>query len=149
MRQVYRVVDANLNRAREGLRVLEEIARFVLDDVDLTANLKDIRHNLNTLVSEASNLRYDIIHSRDSEGDVGAGSWTKRESARDSLFALATANFKRVQEAARVLEEFGKLLGLPAREFKKIRFETYLLEKKIGARLCEQINTTPVSKGEL
>jgi len=140
VQEVYRVVDVNLNRAGEGLRVLEEITRFVLNDVDLTACIKEIRHNLNAIVSELPDLRYEIIYSRDSEGDVGSGSWTKGESTRDSLFALATANFKRVQEAARVLEEFGKLLGLPAQEFKKLRFKAYLLEKKIGLRLHEQKN---------
>lgn len=135
MQEVYRVVDANLNRAREGLRVLEEIARFVLNDAELTARLKEIRHSLNAIVSENPGLMHKMISSRDSEGDVGAGSWSYGEKTRDSLFTLSAANFKRVQEAARVLEEFGKLLELPAQEFKKIRFKAYTLEREIGVRL--------------
>ncbi|HOV79473.1 MAG TPA: hypothetical protein PK728_05145 [Bacillota bacterium] len=138
MREVYRVVDANLNRAREGLRVLEEIARFVLDDADLTSRLKDIRHSLSSTAGELPGGVYELVRSRDSAGDVGAESWTRQERSRNSLFELAVANLKRVQEAARVLEEFGKLLGPAAGGFKKLRYETYVLEQEILQKMRDK-----------
>ncbi len=143
MREVYRVMDANLNRAREGLRVLEEIARFVLDDAELSVRLKEMRHSLVAVVSELPGGLYELVCARDAAGDVGAGSWTQGEKTRDGIFALAAANFKRVQEAARVLEEFGKLFGSEAKEFKKIRFETYILEQE----MLEILMTVGAQKG--
>lgn len=139
MREVYRVVDANLNRAREGLRVLEEIARFILDDADLSARLKEMRHSLTAVMGELPGGVYELVCSRDAAGDVGAASWTQGEKNRDGLFALALANFKRVQEAARVLEEFGKLLGPAAQAFKKLRFEAYVLEQEMLVKLKEGV----------
>lgn len=143
MREVYRVVDANLNRAREGLRVLEEIARFVLDDAELTSRLKEMRHSLTAKMGELPGGVYELVRSRDAAGDVGAGSWTPGEKTREGLFALAVANLKRVQEAARVLEEFGKLLGPAAQAFKKIRFETYVLEQEMLGKMAESLGLTP------
>lgn len=136
MREVYRILDANLNRAREGLRVLEEIARFVLEDQERTARLKDLRHNLTGQAGQLPGGQMELVRSRDASGDVGAQSWTLREKDRGSLFDLAAANFKRVQEAARVLEEFGKLAGLAAEGFKKLRFEIYTLEQELLGELA-------------
>lgn len=138
MREVYRVVDANLNRAREGLRVLEEIARFVLNDTDLTSRLKELRHRLSAAVEDLPGGIHELVRSRDAAGDVGAGSWTAGEKTRENLFALTVANLKRVQEAARVLEEFGKLLGPAAQGFKKIRFEAYVLEQEILGKMKDK-----------
>jgi len=142
MREVYRVMDANLNRFREGLRVLEEIARFILEDSYITSKIKDKRHRVAAVVKKLPGGLLELIQARDAAGDVGADSWIPGEKARSDLIALATANFKRVQEAARVLEEFSKLF-VPegAKEFKKIRFEIYDLEqdmlKKIVLRESE------------
>jgi len=136
MREVYRVVDANLNRAGEGLRVLEEIARFILDDAALSARLKEMRHSLAALTNQLPGGVYELVRARDAAGDVGASSWTPGEKTRDDLFTLAVANFKRVQEAARVLEEFGKLLGPSlARTFKGLRFQAYVLEQEMLLKL--------------
>lgn len=130
MRELYRIADANLNRAREGLRVLEEVARFILEDARLTGALKDMRHRLSRVAYDTGTASA-LINSRDAENDVGASSWTPREKERGSICDLVAANFKRVQEAARVLEEFGKVLGLPAQEVKVLRFELYTLEKQM------------------
>lgn len=138
VREIYRILDANLNRAREGLRVLEEIARFVLEDPGLTARLKELRHGLTGQAGRLPGGHQDLVGSRDAAGDVGAESWTSGEKTRESLPGLAAANFKRVQEAARVLEEFGKLLGPAAEGFKKLRFEAYVLEQEMLARLQTQ-----------
>lgn len=136
MQEAYRVMDANFNRAREGLRVLEEIARFVFEDAALSAELKDLRHRLTKLTGELPGGLRELVSSRDSAHDVGAESWTAGEKNRTDMFSLAAANIKRVQEASRVLEEFGKLFMPNADEFKKIRFQSYGIEKKLMARLA-------------
>ncbi|MDF9407399.1 hypothetical protein L7E55_03330 [Pelotomaculum isophthalicicum JI] len=129
MRDVYRVIDANLNRLREGLRVLEEIARFILEDAEMTAKIKDTRHRVTAVIGELPGGMLELIQARDAAGDVGAISWTPGENTRGDLISLTAANFKRAQEAARVLEEFCKLIATQAaREFKKIRFEIYEIE---------------------
>jgi thiamine-phosphate pyrophosphorylase len=135
MRELYRVLDANLNRAREGLRVLEEIARFILEDAVLTAQIKDLRHRLAVLSDKVPGGMIELVKARDPIGDVGAGSWTEGERTRTDVFGLALANLKRVQEAARVLEEFGKMAGSVAGEFKKIRYQVYRLEQEMLERL--------------
>jgi len=132
VREVYRVMDANLNRAREGLRVLEEIARFVLEDAALTARVKDLRHQLALLAGKLPGGLKEVVSARDAAGDVGAGSWTPGEEQRGDLAGVVLANAKRVQEAARVLEEFGKLL--PVSGFKEFRFAAYVLEQEIMAK---------------
>lgn len=137
MRGIYRVMDANLNRAREGLRVLEEIARFVLEDEVLTAGLKDMRHKLAAAAGEIPGGVLELVKARDAAGDVGAGSWIPGERTRENIFSLAVANLKRVQEALRVLEEFGKMQGIFAENFKKTRFEMYVLEQELLNKLAE------------
>lgn len=131
MRKIYRILDANLNRAREGLRVIEETARFILDDRVLTAELKDLRHLITSLAASLPGGPVELVSARDSEGDVGAGSWSEGERARDSVYNLVQANFKRVQEAARVLEEFGKMAGPGADKYKKVRYQLYVLEQEM------------------
>ncbi|RJQ30149.1 MAG: thiamine phosphate synthase [Peptococcaceae bacterium] len=125
-------MDANLNRAREGLRVLEEIARFVLEDALLTARTKDLRHQLALLAGKLPGGLKEVVSARDAAGDVGAGSWTPGEERREDLAGVVLANAKRVQEAARALEEFGKLL--PVSGFKEFRFAAYVLEQEIVAK---------------
>jgi len=138
MREIYRVMDANLNRAREGLRVLEEIARFILEDPEMSSRLKDIRHHLTAMINELPGGMLELIQARDVAGDVGASSWTPDEKNRNDLFALAAANLKRVQEATRVLEEFGKLLTPEAEGFKKIRFKIYVFEQEMLTKIASR-----------
>jgi thiamine-phosphate pyrophosphorylase len=138
MREIYRVLDANLNRLREGLRVLEEVSRFVLNNNEMTAGLKDLRHQVATAAAGLPGGLMELIEARKPTADVGAGSWTTGEASRNSLMALATANCKRIQEAARVLEEFGKMCeGPSARSFKEIRFTAYKLEIELLKKLNE------------
>lgn len=76
----------------------------------------------------------ELLRARDSGGDVGRVS-TKSENRRTSLEGVAAANFKRCQEAARVLEEYAKLIHKPAAgHFKQIRFVLYTLEKQFVLR---------------
>jgi len=138
VREIYRVLDANLNRLREGLRVLEEVSRFVLHDRDMTARFKDLRHQATAAAASWPEGSAELTGAREPSTDVGAGSWTTGESTRSSLTALTAANCKRVQEAARVLEEFGKMLeGEGARGFKEIRFLAYELEKELVKKLAD------------
>jgi thiamine-phosphate pyrophosphorylase len=126
-----RILDAAANRAREGLRVLEDYARFALDDPHLTRRLKESRHALRQaldgLPAEA------LLRSRDTQADVGTAISTPSEIARRSPADVAQAAFKRAQEAVRSLEEFSKLLSpTAAARFERLRYELYTLEKALS-----------------
>jgi translation initiation factor 2B subunit (eIF-2B alpha/beta/delta family) len=136
---IYRIVDANLNRAREGIRVAEEIARLYFNDAKLSSQLKSLRHQL-TRVAQNSFEEKKLLFFRDSQKDVGRESMGSLEKKRADLESIVQANLRRSQEATRVLEEFGKLIklkilpktrGESAQSFKKIRFRLYTLEQKI------------------
>lgn len=130
MEAVLRVIDANLNRLREGLRVIEDTLRFIYDDGEITLFLKDSRHVLGKFVNELPGGRAALLAARDSAGDVGAGLNTRSEMNRPTHREILVANFKRAQEAARVLEEYAKIFSAErAAEMKKIRFMLYKLEK--------------------
>jgi thiamine-phosphate pyrophosphorylase len=130
--KILRIIDANLNRGTEGLRVVEEICRFVLEDQKLTVRVKTLRGQLSRIVPATL-----LVH-RDSAGDVGREPYTKDEGRRTRVEDVFRANIKRAEEAVRVLEEFGKLIK-PAygRKFKVVRFELYSLEKEIVPRLSK------------
>jgi thiamine-phosphate pyrophosphorylase len=123
-----RILDAAANRAREGLRVVEDYVRFVLDDPMLTRRLKDVRHRL---AGALGGLDPELLlTARDTPGDVGTHIMTATERARESPRALLTANFKRTAEALRCLEEYTKLFDewLSGR-FEVLRYDVYTLEK--------------------
>lgn len=126
-----RIIDANANRAREGMRVIEEISRFILEDIDLTTKLKEIRHKITEYIKELDPGKI-FIFSRNSDSDVGAKINLKSEKNRLNLYQIVEANFKRVEEAIRVLEEFLKISQEEqSRKFKDLRFKVYEIEKKI------------------
>lgn len=117
-----RLVDANLNRLREAIRVLEDISRFVQNDTKTAKILKSLRHK-----SRIKNYR-DLLKARDIQGDC-LKQTTKSELQRQDLKHVVLANFKRSQESTRVLEECLKLfLPKDAQKFKEIRYELYELE---------------------
>ena len=128
-RQILRTIDANFNRSREGLRVCEEVMRFLLEDKNFTHRLKLLRHDIEDVV-KGSNLKRKFLEARDTVSDVGkknAGKEFKRRDARD----VFEANLERSKEAVRALEEFFKLFDKTrARKFKEIRFKLYNLEKE-------------------
>ena len=134
-RRVLRILDANANRVREGLRVVEEYARFVCDDAPLSADLKAARHRVSALLS-APHIADALVGARDAAGDVGADSATPSEQARADIAAVVRANLKRVQEGLRALEEYGKLLD-PAigHGFKDLRFTTSQIEQRVVGSL--------------
>jgi thiamine-phosphate pyrophosphorylase len=120
-----RLLDANLNRLREGIRVVEDIFRYILDDKIISSKLKNLRHLSRIDIYE------QLLNSRDIKNDVLKIS-TKSEQSRDNLKDILISNFKRAQESARVLEEFTKLISIDDSEnFKNIRYELYDIEKDI------------------
>jgi len=117
-----RLIDANLNRLREGIRVVEDIFRYIYNDKETALKLKSLRHKART-----SNYN-QLLETRDVQNDVLRAS-IKSEQNRDDLNSILIANFKRAQESARVLEEFCKLISIEDSEnFKYIRYELYILE---------------------
>ena len=120
-----RLLDANLNRLREGIRVVEDIYRYIFNDKDISSRLKTLRHK-----SKIS-LYKELLISRDIKNDVLKTS-IKSEQTRTDIEHILIANFKRAQESSRVLEEFCKLIDTSTSEnFKSIRYELYDLEKSI------------------
>ncbi|MFO0851177.1 MAG: thiamine phosphate synthase [Gemmataceae bacterium] len=127
-----RVVDANLNRAREALRVLDDYCRFVLNDATLTDEVKGLRHEL----AEAS-AGLPLLAARDTVGDVGTVVTAGGEYVRRSPAEVAAVNLKRLQEALRSVEEYGKVFGPElGRRVERVRYRSYTLERAVvlGAR---------------
>lgn len=125
---VARILDANANRAREALRILEDYARFSLEDADLSRRLKQCRHNLGEALGSLAEEW--LIAARDTGGDVGTQISTAGEHTRANLSAVLTANSKRAQEAVRTLEEFAKLESSEAsRQLEQIRYELYQIDR--------------------
>jgi len=137
--QIRRVIDANLNRTREGLRVLEDISRLVLNDAILSKQLKTMRHEL--LRGEPA-LDRQLITARNSEGDVGANTVVPGQEKEKELPLVVVANASRVQESLRTLEEMSKTPGaapqLNPERFKKARFDLYTIERELLSRLTRQ-----------
>jgi len=130
-RNIYRVVDANLNRAREGIRVVEEVTRFYLEDESLSKSLKNLRHRITRLSRQNFDQKLLLKH-RDSQGDLGAKGMGLYEGKRKDIKTIVQANLRRTEEALRVLEEFGKIIKKGSAEsFKKLRFKLYTVEKEI------------------
>ncbi len=128
-----RAVDANLNRARESLRVLDDYARFALNDATLSRVLKELRHRLATASERLP--QSTLLAARDTPGDVGTALTAGGEYVRHSPASVAVANVKRLQESLRSLEEFGKVLSADfARDVEAIRYETYTLEAAVVRR---------------
>ena len=117
-----RLIDANLNRLREGIRVVEDVFRYVYNDKQTAIKLKELRHKART------NNYIELLETRDVKNDVLRTS-IKSEQNRSDLNSILIANFKRAQESSRVLEEFCKLISIEDSEnFKYIRYELYNLE---------------------
>ncbi len=125
---LFRILDASANRAREGLRVVEDYVRFALDDPALTRRLKEVRHRLADALRGLDPER--LLASRDTRGDVGTHIMTATEQARENPRAVLIANFKRTAEALRSLEEYGKLVDIwVSGRFEVLRYDVYTLEK--------------------
>ena len=123
-----RIVDANANRLREALRVLEDFARFALDDDRISGRLKQCRHWLREALDRLP--AHWLISARDTRGDVGTTISSPDEHRRASLADVVRANCKRSQESARTLEECAKLESVTAaRMLERLRYELYSIER--------------------
>lgn len=133
-KDLLRIIDANANRSREGLRVCEEVARFVLDDGRLTGQFKNLRHTISRNIKKFPGVPKTLLESRDSRADVGRRvlSPSSRKNYKDVFFA----NIQRVKESLRVLEEFSNIFSQSlSNDFAGMRFKVYELEKEVIARL--------------
>jgi thiamine-phosphate pyrophosphorylase len=132
-----RTIDANINRVSEGLRVLDDIARFTLNDAPLSKGLKEIRH---AIVSNADKLGISLISSRDVSSDWGSSS--REKASRSDLASLISANARRAEEGIRVIEELAKLpefsKSLSSADFKKARFAVYQIERDLVSRITRK-----------
>jgi thiamine-phosphate pyrophosphorylase len=128
-----RMIDACINRATEGLRVVEDFARFLLDDPHLTALTKDLRHELSSALAAIPTS--DRLAARETQKDVGTSVAGANEYTRENAAQVCSASFKRTQEALRSLEEYSKLIDARlARRLETLRYRTYTLERTFGIR---------------
>ncbi len=139
-----RIIDENLNRLGEGLRVLEDIARMLLNDTGLTQQLKNLRHGL---IRADLSFNQQLIDSRDSVNDIGASMNVSSEAVHKNLPDILIANAKRAQESLRVLEEFAKLpeSNLDSDIFRKARFSLYTVERNLLSKLLREGKLTKLS----
>lgn len=131
---ILRILDANLNRAREGLRVVEEYARFVLGDTKLSEGLKQLRHELVAAIPKG--IAAAMHAHRDSRRDVGREMPNPSDGRRGSAGAVAHASAARVAEALRSIEEYAKPLDADfAARVEPLRYRMYELERRISATI--------------
>lgn len=129
--ELFRVIDANLNRLKEGIRVVEDIMRYRDNNKELSSKLKQLRHKAR--IDETQ----ELLRNRDSINDVLRPT-IQSELNRTDVVSILSANFKRAEESSRVLEELFKLYNAQYSEnFKYIRYELYNLEKEIVLNECE------------
>ncbi|PAF47739.1 thiamine-phosphate pyrophosphorylase [Helicobacter sp. 12S02634-8] len=133
---IQRILDANLNRLKEGIRVVEDTARYLQNDKELASKLKDLRHRASlksfTLLLSSRIVTSDVL--RDT---------IPSETRRDGVYGIVLANFKRAQESARTLEEYLKCKELQvfgeSECFKNIRYDLYEIEKIFVLRYFKEI----------
>jgi len=126
-REALRIIDANYNRAREGIRVCEDILRFALNKTELALELKKSRHRLSVLIESLD--RDTLLKSRDTLMDKAKFRYS---SGRKSDYKnILSFNFKRTTEALRVLEEIVQMLKPDLKSsFMRLRFKIYKIESE-------------------
>lgn len=129
---IARILDANADRVREAARVMEDYARFALDDQPLVAAIKQFRHDLAGVLARLP--ADELLAARNTPGDLGTAITTEAERIRCSSHEVVTAAARRCQEALRSLEEFGKVdspeLG---QAFEQLRYRAYDLERRLSS----------------
>lgn len=143
MRDNYRIIDANLNRASEGIRVVEDIARFSYNNKDMAGRLRTVRHSLR---KKTDHLKDELLSSRDSVKDIGRViSSSNNLDKKDDVSNIINANFKRAQEATRTIEEVLKLTDYNlSKEVEQIRFFIYTLEKEYNLMINKSKKNIPM-----
>lgn len=130
-----RIIDANLNRSTEALRVLEEIARFYLDDKKLSERFKIVRHNVTNVFLDDYK---EFLRARDTQGDVGVN--IENPTQKKTLINIFQANFKRLQQALRTLSEYAGVEGYDISQVEKSRYESYQIEKEMFVKMQNKLN---------
>lgn len=130
LRDVLRILDANLNRAKEGLRVCEDICRFHLKDAKDAGSLNRMRHSVTAAIKGSGLKTNMLLECRNIKEDVGKSfAFGPRRASFKDVF---TANAQRVKEALRSLEEFLKIFSAPSsKKIQALRFSFYEFEKKV------------------
>ena len=124
--RISQIIDANLDRAREGLRVLEDWARFGLNKEDFVIRIKNFRQIL------GKNHLEIYKTSRNHTEDQCKGLSHKEQINRNAPDKIISSNSARVQEALRVIEEFSRWHNLELSQIaSKIRYEIYTLEVEL------------------
>ncbi|MCG8572627.1 MAG: thiamine phosphate synthase, partial [Spirochaetes bacterium] len=131
MDNIYRILDANINRSAEGCRVIEDLCRFHFNHYEFTQALRKFRHTLRKSLKDLDN---HFIHCRNIERDLGKTiSQSSQADQKHTTKQLVTANFKRIQEGLRTIEENLKMIDqYPlSKKIETLRFECYQLEKSM------------------
>jgi len=137
MREIHRILDANFNRAREALRVVEDCGRFALNDPAITAMAKHLRSNLKEILTAMP--VEEMLTARDTAGDIGTEISSPTERRREGLGDVAVAACKRLTEALRTIEEYSKFVAPgETQKIERMRYDSYTLEQRLVGRL----NTT-------
>jgi thiamine-phosphate pyrophosphorylase len=127
---IYRILDASINRASEGLRVVEDYVRMSLNDAHLTQQLKQLRHQL--IEATGGIDQEKLIAARDTQHDVGTAAATNSEYDRKTEAGIVQSNMSRLQQSLRTIEEYSKTIAAEtARQIEQIRYLSYTLEKAI------------------
>ena len=136
-RALFRIIDANFNRAREAARLMEEYCRFALNSRELTGRAKKLRHQICDAIRRLDpNM---LITGRDIHADVGRGMAVEGQLSRLNLSDCFTAAAKRLTEALRVLAETTQTLEpAVAQVFEQLRFDAYSLERTPSSKVAPQ-----------
>jgi thiamine-phosphate pyrophosphorylase len=138
-KNILRIIDVNLNRAKEGLRVCEDISRFMLNDPTSARALKFLRHKIHEITADSNIDKKSLCGARDIQGDCGMDFCTLEK--KDDWQSVLAANTQRAKEALRVLEEFSKLFkGNTGERFKRLRFQLYAQEKRLTEKYLNDRN---------
>jgi len=130
----FRILDANLNRALEGIRVCEDVVRFSLNSYNGFRRLRSLRHDLAHVTGNESISSAKLISARSIRTDVGRRTKSTEESSLERLLVI---NFQRVKESLRVLEEVSRVVDYrKSFSFQKLRFRTYDIEREILCALA-------------
>ena len=141
--ETQRIIDVNLNRAFESLRVLDDYCRFVLNDRHWTESIKQLRHGLATIIAQTPTVQGNL--ARDTAHDVGTDIQGQHEATRRSPTHVAAINFRRLQESLRSLEEYGKILDAYfARRIERLRYDSYILESGLAIAMNRPRRLTAV-----
>jgi thiamine-phosphate pyrophosphorylase len=135
MTATLRILDANLNRAREALRVMEDAARFALNDAPSCEELKALRHELRACIDDLPPAAGVLEANRDVTGDVGTRITSPAEMSRGNLLDVVIAAGKRLTESLRVIEEIAKTLDpRVAQRIESLRYRSYAVDQQLQLR---------------